>query len=148
MKDTTHIRFRVDFNPSCSIGHGKIQLLEMIAKNGSLSQAAREMGMSYRRAWLLMDSMNNGFDQPVVNASTGGSGGGGATLTEFGSQLIKTYLMLEKKINSIMKLHMRDIEQHVQVTSIRKSNTATVKAGAGRSLAKRKPTQTRKRPMS
>jgi molybdate transport system regulatory protein len=58
------IRFRVDFEGQCSVGLGKIALLEGIARTGSVSQAAREMDMSYRRAWLLVDSLNHGFDQP------------------------------------------------------------------------------------
>ncbi|MES1196891.1 MAG: LysR family transcriptional regulator [Steroidobacter sp.] len=131
MKNTLHIRFRIDFNGKCSIGPGKIQLLEAITESGSLSQAARDMDMSYRRAWLLMDSLNNSFDTPVVNASTGGSGGGGATLTEFGRQLIDAYLALEKKLNTIVKQHMRDIEQHVRLSPEKKSRASNAKARSG-----------------
>lgn len=58
MKNTPIIRFRIDFDGLGSLGRGKVELLEHVANCGSLSQAAREMGMSYRRAWLLMDSMN------------------------------------------------------------------------------------------
>jgi molybdate transport system regulatory protein len=78
------IRFRVDFEGRCSVGFGKIALLEGIARTGSVSQAAREMDMSNRRAWLLVDSLNQGFDQPVVTANIGGIGGGGASVTPFG----------------------------------------------------------------
>ncbi|MGH8200680.1 MAG: winged helix-turn-helix domain-containing protein [Steroidobacteraceae bacterium] len=68
------IRFRIDFHDRCSVGIGKITLLEAIARTGSLSQAARVIGMSYRRAWLLIDSMNADFDTPVISATVGGSG--------------------------------------------------------------------------
>jgi molybdate transport system regulatory protein len=75
------VRFRVDFGNRCSIGIGKIELLEGIAPTGSISQAAREMRMSYRRAWLLLEDMNVSFDHPVARSSVGGRGGGGVVLT-------------------------------------------------------------------
>ncbi len=66
------VRFRVDFGGGCSVGIGKIELLEGIARSGSLSKAARAMRMSYRRAWLLLEDMNVSFDQPVAHATVGG----------------------------------------------------------------------------
>src|SRR6202023_478207 len=89
------VRFRVDFGNRCSVGVGKIELLEGIARTGSLSQAAREMRMSYRRAWLLLEEMNVSFDQPVAHASVGGRGGGGVVLTAFGTRLVEGYRRLE-----------------------------------------------------
>src|SRR3974390_1361736 len=74
---TASIRFRVDFGDRCAIGPGKIALLETIARTGSLSQAARDLKMSYRRAWLLLNSVNTSFRRPVAALSTGGGGGGG-----------------------------------------------------------------------
>ena len=68
--------FRVDLGPGCSIGPGKIELLEAIARTGSIRQAARTMRMSYRRAWLLIESINRSFREPVTTASVGGQGGG------------------------------------------------------------------------
>ena len=64
MKRVSLIRFRIDFAAHCNVGPGKIELLEEIARSGSLSQAARRMGISYRRAWMLLDSLNSGFNQP------------------------------------------------------------------------------------
>jgi len=90
------IRFRIDFGPSSSVGPGKIGLLEEIGKVHSLSQAARNQGMSYRRAWLLISSLNQSFEEPVITASTGGRGGGGAELTLFGRSLIAAYRAFEK----------------------------------------------------
>ncbi|HET9108948.1 MAG TPA: hypothetical protein VFN79_17360 [Steroidobacteraceae bacterium] len=95
------IRFRVDFDDRCSVGIGKIRLLEAIGHTGSLSRAAREVGMSYRRAWLLIDSMNAGFDTQVISATVGGSGGGGAALTAFGSELIEAYRRLERRLAAL-----------------------------------------------
>ena len=61
-----HAHIRLDFSGTCSVGPGKIGLLEGIARTGSLSAAARALGMSYRRGWLLLHSINDGFQQPVV----------------------------------------------------------------------------------
>jgi molybdate transport system regulatory protein len=90
------VRFRVDFAASCSVGPGKIALLESIERSGSLSQAARELGMSYRRAWLLLASLNASFREPVVVTATGGRGGGGARLTRFGRELVRLFRAFEQ----------------------------------------------------
>ncbi|MEY2854812.1 MAG: hypothetical protein RL030_1944 [Pseudomonadota bacterium] len=89
MKPQLHVR--IDFSSQCSIGPGKVSLLEAIDRAGSLSAAARELGMSYRRAWLLLHSVNEGFREPAVELSVGGSEGGGARLTDFGRQLVAEY---------------------------------------------------------
>jgi molybdate transport system regulatory protein len=107
------IRFRLDFHDQCSVGIGKISLLEAIARTGSLSQGARAIGMSYRRAWLLIDSMNAEFDTPVINATVGGSGGGGAQLTSFGRELIQAYRNLEARISPLALEHMSEVATHV-----------------------------------
>ena len=86
----TRLTLRVDFGPGRSIGPGKIRLLEAIDRTGSISQAGRSLGMSYRRAWLLIDDMNQCFRDAVVSARPGGSQGGGAVLTEFGAELAAT----------------------------------------------------------
>ena len=89
------IRLRIDFGATSSLGPGKIVLLEQIARTGSLSQAARELGMSYRRAWQLFDDLNHSFNEPVARASVGGAGGGGVQLTAFGAALIGAYREVE-----------------------------------------------------
>ena len=85
------VRFRVDFGRDGAIGPGKINLLEHIGSGGSLSQAARELGMSYRRAWQLLASLNASFNERVVLSERGGRGGGGAQLTPFGRLLVRVY---------------------------------------------------------
>jgi molybdate transport system regulatory protein len=85
------VRFRVDFGRDGAIGPGKIALLEHIGSGGSLSQAARELGMSYRRAWQLLESLNSSFRERVVLTAKGGRGGGGARLTPLGRLLIRVY---------------------------------------------------------
>jgi molybdate transport system regulatory protein len=109
------IRFRLDFHDQCSVGIGKISLLEAIARTGSLSQAARDIGMSYRRAWLLIDSMNADFDTRVISATVGGSGGGGTRLTSFGRELVQAYRNLEARIASLTVEHMSEVVPHVAV---------------------------------
>src|SRR6202158_4165697 len=75
---------RVDFGEHGALGPGKTRLMELIAETGSISAAGRAMGMSYRRAWLLVDSLNVAFHEPLVAKQTGGSGGGGAVLSRLG----------------------------------------------------------------
>jgi molybdate transport system regulatory protein len=92
------VRFRIDLSSTCAIGPGKIALLEGIAQSGSLSQAARDLKMSYRRAWRLLESLNTTFRRPVVITATGGKGGGGAAVTPFGNELIAAYRALESDV--------------------------------------------------
>ena len=90
-----NVRLRVDFATLCCVGPGKIALLEAIHRTGSLSQAARDLGMSYRRGWQLLWSVNTSFRVPVVVTATGGRGGGGARVTPFGRELISCYRAFE-----------------------------------------------------
>ena len=94
------IRFRIEFGPRSGVGPGKIALLEQIERCGSLSQAARNLNMSYRRAWQLLDSLNNCFVEPVVTTAKGGRGGGGATLTLLGERLIHVYRAFDVRIQA------------------------------------------------
>ena len=77
------------------MGPGKADLLDAIADTGSISAAARRLRMSYRRAWLLVDTMNRCFREPLVVAGTGGKGGGGATVTPFGREVLARFRKLE-----------------------------------------------------
>jgi molybdate transport system regulatory protein len=85
------LRVSIVFESGARIGPGKARMLKSIRDTGSISAAAREMGMSYKRAWLLLDSMNRAFTELVVTAAPGGAGGGGATLTPFGAEVLKRY---------------------------------------------------------
>lgn len=78
-----------------AMGPGKAALLEAIESNGSISAAARSLGMSYRRAWQLVDAMNHCFVEPMVKAATGGEGGGGAVVTPFGHAVLAKYRAME-----------------------------------------------------
>lgn len=89
------LTIRVDFGPCGNLGPGKVALMELISKHGSISAAGKEMGMSYRRAWLLVDEINQIFRKPLVEKQMGGSGGGGARLTEFGRDVVSRYRSIE-----------------------------------------------------
>ncbi len=95
------VRFRVDFSEGCSLGPGKIDLLESIQRTGSLRKAAQILGMSYRRAWLLLDGLNRSFIEPCSTASIGGQGGGGVTLTPFGLEIIRAYRAAAAAIETV-----------------------------------------------
>ncbi len=79
------------------MGHGRIELLERIDSTGSISKAAKEMKMSYKAAWDAVDAMNNVAKEPIVSRETGGRGGGGTRLTEYGKELISVYKEAEKE---------------------------------------------------
>lgn len=79
------------------IGNGRISLMEAIDQHGSISQAAKSIGMSYKKAWDLIDSVNNLSDETLVVKTTGGSGGGGAYLTNEGKKIVKDFRNLQDK---------------------------------------------------
>ncbi|MFK0207360.1 winged helix-turn-helix domain-containing protein [Agrobacterium sp. NPDC090283] len=94
---------RIDFPPGERLGHGKIELMELIVETGSISAAGRAMDMSYRRAWLLVDALNHMFRQPVIESQRGGKQGGGAALTAFGTEVLERYRGMEKRMNEALR---------------------------------------------
>lgn len=90
-KPVMDLRLRLLHHHQIAFGPGKAQLLQAIAQTGSISQAAKQMGMSYRRAWQLVDTMNHCFVQPLVETQTGGRQGGGTVVTEFGLQVLHLF---------------------------------------------------------
>ncbi|WP_101066922.1 winged helix-turn-helix domain-containing protein [Roseovarius salinarum] len=92
---TARLRIRVVFDGGFMMGPGKADLLELIRDTGSISAAGRRMGMSYKRAWTLVETMNAGFSAPVVESTRGGARGGGARLTETGATALGHYRALE-----------------------------------------------------
>jgi len=95
MTARARFRLRIYHDAMVAIGPGKVDLLEAIAQTGSISAAARAMGMSYRRAWLLVEELNQALAQPAVMTATGGAHGGGARLTGTGEEIIRRYRVIE-----------------------------------------------------
>ena len=95
------VRISIVFESGARIGPGTAMLLESIRDTGSISAAAREMAMSYKRAWLLLDSMNQAFAEPVVRAAPGGSRGGGAALTPFGAEVLERYRRIHDRASAM-----------------------------------------------
>ena len=94
---------KIDFGTEARLGPGKVRLLELIAENGSISAAARQMEMSYRRAWLLIDELNGIFGKPVVETATGGSGGGGARITPLGDAVVVAFREIESEATKLVQ---------------------------------------------
>lgn len=91
----THLSIRIDLASGNRIGPGKIALLEAIRTTGSISAAARSLGMSYRRAWLLVEEINQTLREPAVKAEPGGVRGGGAVVTSAGERMVDLYRTIE-----------------------------------------------------
>lgn len=89
------LRIRIIFGDAEMIGPGKAELLERIDSTGSIAAAGRGMGMSYKRAWELIGTLNAMFQAPVVTSTRGGPGGGGAVLTEMGREVLRRYRAVE-----------------------------------------------------
>jgi molybdate transport system regulatory protein len=100
------LTLRVDLGPKQSIGPGKMRLLDAIAETGSISSAGRTLGMSYRRAWMLIDDLNSSFRRKVVSTTLGGREGGGAKLTPFGEELVKRYRAIEESATKATRAHV------------------------------------------
>jgi molybdate transport system regulatory protein len=122
------VRVRIDFDDLRSVGPGKIALLERMRDCGSLSQAARELDMSYRRAWQLLDSLNTTFNEPVIVTSVGGKGGGGSEITKLGVALVETYRGLEKEITALAQQRFRPLRNRVAMAK----RLPATKAGRGK----------------
>jgi molybdate transport system regulatory protein len=96
VKRRVNFRLRVTRGADIALGPGKVDLLEAIDRTGSITAAARSLGMSYRRAWLLVDTMNRSFRKPAVEAEAGGQRGGGAQLSAAGREAVRRYRRIEK----------------------------------------------------
>lgn len=105
------LRPHVSIGETVTFGPGKIELLRKLQEGHSISSAARALGMSYKRAWALVDTLNRGFKTPVVETSSGGRGGGGARLTPLGEELVARYLALEAKVNAAVQAELEALAE-------------------------------------
>ncbi|MYM56238.1 winged helix-turn-helix domain-containing protein [Thalassovita mangrovi] len=110
-EETPKFRIRVVFGPDEMIGPGKAELLEHIAETGSIAAAGRKMGMSYKRAWQLVETLNRMFKTPLVESSRGGAKGGGATITETGQAVLEEYRALEAQARRAGQVHIDRLQQ-------------------------------------
>ena len=101
------LTLRVLGKSGAAMGPGKAELVERILRTGSISAAAREMGMSYRRAWQLVESLNATFREPVVTTAIGGTRGGGARVTPFGNKLVSRFRAMENKASAAIAADLR-----------------------------------------
>lgn len=102
-------RLRVTAGDVIAIGPGKISLLEAIEQAGSITAAAKQLDMSYRRAWLLLDELNRSLRLPAVDSAKGGSAGGGSQLTDTGRALISLYRRIEATAVAANKADLRKL---------------------------------------
>lgn len=107
-----HVRILTE--DAIAFGPGKAELLEAIHRTGSISQAAKSMNMSYRRAWQLVDTMNQCFQSALVETQTGGSHGGGAVLSEFGLQVLQKFRQMEQKAKQTLAVEFAEMANYLK----------------------------------
>ena len=104
------LRLRLEFDGEHTLGPGKVRLIELVDTRGSISAAAREMGMSYRHAWELLDDVNRCFGGRVLETETGGRAGGGARVTEFGRDLAERFHAMRATASDALAEDLRTLE--------------------------------------
>lgn len=114
MKRYRGLTLRVLGGRKPAIGPGKAALVEHIAETGSISAAARAMGMSYRRAWQLVEALNRACREPVVLTAIGGKRGGGAEVTPFGRKLVRLFRAMEGKASAAIAADLKRFERHLR----------------------------------
>lgn len=110
-RHASHPALRLQLKHGVAIGPGKATLLEKLRDTGSISAAGRALGMSYRRAWLLVESMNESFAGPLVESRSGGAGGGGARLTALGEEVLARYRAMEVKARAAIDSELVEFER-------------------------------------
>lgn len=107
-------RFRITVGKEIALGPGKIDLLEAIAEKGSISSAARKMGLSYRRAWQMVHTVNDCFKSPLVESAKGGKGGGGAKITPLGQRVMQLYRAMESKAEKSTQAEWKSLSKSLK----------------------------------
>lgn len=107
------VKLRLVLEPGIAIGPGKAELLTGVKESGSITAAGRRLGMSYKRAWQLVDMMNHDFRRPLVKTTKGGQSGGGASLTPLGEQVLECYLNMVAKTEKAIARDLHKLKQSV-----------------------------------
>lgn len=117
MSLSAQVRIRFFLDDDIALGPGKASLLAAIRSTGSISAAAKQLGMSYRRAWLLVETMNACFEQPLVAATKGGAGGGGAMITPRGVEVLELFLSLQREADRLASSHTKRLRRYLRPSS-------------------------------
>lgn len=107
------MHLRIHLGPEIALGPGKANLLEGVARTGSIAAAGRELGMSYKRAWELIDTMNACFRTPLVTAAKGGRTGGGAILTPLGARVLAAYRRIQVRATRSVSADIAQLRRHL-----------------------------------
>jgi molybdate transport system regulatory protein len=110
-KVTNRLSIRVDLASGARIGPGKVAVLEEIERSGSISAAGRALHISYRRTWELVEELNAALGAPMVETAAGGSGGGGASLTEAGRAVVSRYRAIEADCAAAARKHLTALQR-------------------------------------
>lgn len=119
-KVRTGLRLRIYVKPDVLLGPGRADLLEGIRDTGSIAAAGRNMGMSYKRAWSLIETMNSEFGADVVTGAKGGVHGGGSALTPLGEEIVKRYRSMERATEAAIRTDVAALTKKISVMSAKK----------------------------
>ncbi|MCH7332911.1 winged helix-turn-helix domain-containing protein [Acinetobacter modestus] len=114
-KPRLKLHVRILAEEQIAFGPGKAELLEAIQRTGSISQAAKSMNMSYRRAWQLVDTMNQCFQSALVETQTGGTHGGGAVITELGQMILKKFRTMEQQATQTLASEFEELSNYLKI---------------------------------
>lgn len=122
--DHIRARFWLMGSGGTYVGIGRVTLMEKIARLGSINQAAKEMGMSYKKAWGLMEELNQMFDEPLVVKAHGGKSGGGTRLTEKGEQVLVEFRRVEQQLTAFLQSQSQQVAENLGLPTL-SNGTAT-----------------------
>ena len=120
------LMIRVAFGAHGALGPGKARLLELVDRHGSITAAARAMGVSYRRAWLLIEGLRQAFRAPLIETQHGGKRGGGAGLTALGRDVLRLYRMIEKTARKAVGRQLHGLERNLAPSVAAKAKRAPI----------------------
>ncbi|MGA7974561.1 MAG: transcriptional regulator [Pseudolabrys sp.] len=122
--DGVRLMVRVAFGRRGALGPGKVRLIELIDEHGSITAACKEMGMSYRRAWLLVEGLKQAFREPVLTTQQGGVSGGGCRLTPHGRSILQRYRALERTAREAVRDELHALEQELLPQAVAEEDAA------------------------